>query len=320
MRFVITGATSFVGGAVVREALLRGHQVTAVVRPSSKKLDVITKENEQALLNGRLLILENDLGQPERLVETVKGGCDVFLHFGWGGSGSDSRVMEALQEKNLENSLNTVRAAKRLGCSRFLFTGSQAEYGMHQGLITEESECSPRSFYGKSKLKMRIQGDALCKELGMEYVHGRIFSAYGPGDHPWTLVESCVKGFLKGEEISLGACRQQWNFIYISDLAAALCALAEAPGERFSELASPVFNLAGEETRPLKEFVEEIHRLCGGSGTPRYGARPENAEGPVNLNPDITKIKDVTGWSPKLDFHAGIQNVIDVRKKYAEFH
>lgn len=60
------------------------------------------------------------------------GSCDAFCHFGWGGSGSGARTGEQLQEENLRASLDTVRAAKALGCRRFLFSGSQAEYGMHQ--------------------------------------------------------------------------------------------------------------------------------------------------------------------------------------------
>ncbi len=67
--------------------------------------------------------------------------------------------------------------------------------------------------------------EALCKELGIRYIHLRIFSAYGPGDHPWTLVESCLDAFTGNAALSLGACTQKWNFIYITDLAKAVRAL-----------------------------------------------------------------------------------------------
>lgn len=321
MRLVITGATSFVGGATVHEALRRGHQVAAVVRPGSKKLEIITKDNGQALLEGRLLILENDLSEPEMLPEKIREmvpeNFDVFCHFGWGGSGSGSRSDKDLQKENLQNSLRTVRAAKELGCKRFLFSGSQAEYGMHQELMTEETPCSPCSIYGEAKLKMRVEGEKLCKELGLLYLHARIFSAYGPGDHPWTLVESCLDAFLGGMEISLGECTQQWNFLYIHDLARAMCALAETEEEHFFGLSNPVFNLAGNETRPLKEFVEDIYELCGRNGSFRYGSRPENAEGPVNLIPDIGKLCEATGWSPQVDFRTGIGQLVEMRQKKA---
>ena len=309
MRVVITGATSFVGAATVKEMLKRGHTVVAVVRPQSKKLDLITAPNGQAVEEGRLVIVENDLSSPELLPDKINGPCEVFCHFGWGGSGSNARTDQALQEKNLEDSLNTIRAAKKLGCEKFLFSGSQAEYGLHKTLMNEELECAPRSLYGESKLQMRLKGEELCKELGLTYIHTRIFSAYGPGDHPWTLVESCLKSFPSGETLSLGQCTQQWNFIYIDDLARAMCALAETPCEKLDH-DNPVYNLAGTETKPLREFVEEIHALCDGKGSPAYATRTENAEGVINLIPDITKLTKTTGWTPEVTFTAGIKYML----------
>lgn len=306
MRIVITGATSFVGAATVKEMIKRGHDVVAVVRPESKKLDrlagIVGAEK-------KLTIIENDISTPELLPEKIKGTCDVFCHFGWGGSGSGARTDHALQEKNLEASLKTIHAAKSLGCGRFIFSGSQAEYGFHTAIMTENIPCTPKSLYGEAKLKMREEGERLCKELGMSYIHTRIFSAYGPGDHPWTLVESCLKAFKNGEILSLGQCTQQWNFIYIEDLAAAMCALAETPKEQLDS-ENPVYNLAGSETKPLMEFVEEIHGLCGWNGTAAYASRAENAEGVINLIPDISKLKAVTGWTPKVNFMSGIQKML----------
>lgn len=204
MNIIMTGSTSFVGAATVRELLRRGHTVTAIVRPDSSKLDTILEGNEEALLTGHLLVTENDLSEPEKLLEKVTKPQDVFCHFGWGGSGSASRTDKALQEKNMEISLETIRTAKALGCKKFLFSGSQAEYGMHQDLITEDTVCEPKSLYGEAKLAMREKGEKLCDELGLRYIHARIFSAYGPGDHPWTLVESCLDTFLSNKEMSLG--------------------------------------------------------------------------------------------------------------------
>lgn len=145
MNIIMTGSTSFVGAATVRELLRRGHTVTAIVRPDSSKLDTILEGNEEALLTGHLLVTENDLSEPEKLLEKVTKPQDVFCHFGWGGSGSASRTDKALQEKNMEISLETIRTAKALGCKKFLFSGSQAEYGMHQDLITEDTVCEPKS-------------------------------------------------------------------------------------------------------------------------------------------------------------------------------
>lgn len=320
MRIVVTGATSFVGTAAVREMLLRGHDVAAVVRPSSRTLAGLMEKQEtvagngQGLPEGRLTIVENDLADARGLTEKISEPCDVFCHFGWGGSGSAARTDEPLQEGNFRAALATIRAAKELGCKRFLFSGSQAEYGLHDTATTEETPCSPCSAYGRAKLAVLQEGSRLCEQLGMEYIHLRIFSAYGPGDHPWTLVESCLTHFLEGTEMLLGACTQEWNFVYIDDLAKAVCSLALLPFGALKDITNPVFNLAGDETKPLRAFVEEIYAACRGTGPCRFGRRAENAEGAVNLIPDINKIKRVTGWRPETDFKTGIRKCIRSRE------
>jgi nucleoside-diphosphate-sugar epimerases len=90
-------------------------------------------------------------------------------------------------------------------------------------------------------------------------------------------------------------------------------ALLETPEAAFEGLGNPVFNVAGDDTRPLKEFVEEIHRLCKGGGSCLYGDRKENAEGAVNLIPDIGKICRITGWKPETAFGEGIKKTLESR-------
>ena len=115
--------------------------------------------------------------------------------------------------------------------------------------------------------------------------------------------------------MSFGACTQNWNFLYIDDLARGMAALCEAEETTFEGISNPVFNFGGAETKVLKDFVEEIHTLCGGKGETRYNTRGENAEGLINLMPSIEKLKAVTGWKPEVDFKTGITRMIALRKR-----
>ena len=109
MKIVVTGATSFVGLGAVRELLHRGHQVFAVLREHSTKADLL---RENGKFPQGLTILEEDLGKLSKLPERIPGGCDVFLHMGWRGAGSDSRKNESVQEESVQDALNAVRVAK----------------------------------------------------------------------------------------------------------------------------------------------------------------------------------------------------------------
>lgn len=310
MNVVVTGATSFLGKKLVDRLLEKDYKVFAVVRPGSENMG-----NLKQIRKG-LVLVEKELGEFHELAEVINVPCQAFYHLGWDGSGSENRTKKEIQQKNVEDSLKALDAARVLGCKRFLFTGSQAEYGIHKDKITEESPCVPVSEYGKAKLeffKRASEQIKIWRQGGitdMEYVHGRIFSIYGPGDHPWSLVESCIKTFSAGEYISLGECTQMWNYLYADDCISALMLLME------TESLSGIYNIGGPESenRPLKEYVREMYELLGFHGSYSYGRRKPNAEGVANLMPSVRNLMEATGWKPLVTFSEGINRI----QKYNE--
>lgn len=332
MNLVVTGATSFLGVSLIRELLKTGHQVYAVVRPGSKNLgalEAVRAECEPEA--GRLELVELELEELDRIDRVITVPCQVYFHFGWDGSGSENRKKADVQQKNALDGLKALRGAAKLGCRRFLFSGSQAEYGICQDLMKEARECRPVSEYGKAKvefyrlateqiLRWRAGGQADVPAVVPEYIHTRIFSVYGPGDHPWSLVNTCLNRFRENQVMELGACVQQWNFLYIEDLVKGLMALAfckETIGFTGDGEEDGIYNLAAdrEATVPLRTYVEKMHRLCGGKGSCVYGKVPPNAEGQANLIPDICKIKERTGWKPEISFEEGIRRMLSTERE-----
>lgn len=300
---VITGATSFIGSAVLRELIGNGVNCTAIVRPGSRSLNVLPTENEL------FRVIRADVSKPEEWADQITGK-DVLFHFAWDGVGAEGRSNPVIQQANIEMAANCMKAAAQQGIKRFVFAGSQAEYGIRDGIITEDTPCKPVIEYGKAKLRFLEEAQKIREETGIEYVHLRIFSVYGPGDHPWTLVSQCVDRFCAGREMELSSCVQPWNFVYITDAAKAIRELAgcELMGQN-------VFNIAGTDTRPLKEFVEQIRILCGNRGYPLYGQQSSPKEKPHGIEPDISRMQAVTGWRPALSFEEGIKTMLSQREQ-----
>lgn len=299
MRVVVTGATSFIGLATVKQLLEAGHQVFAVVRPASsnmKYLEGLVDEEKKKSLT----ICQFDLSDIRKLTGF---SADAWIHMGWDGSGSENRTKRDMQQANVAYCMDAVEAAALLGCKRFLFTGSQAEYGAWHKTVTEDTPCHPVSEYGKAKAEVGEKARILCESRNMDFIHARIYSVYGPGDHPWSLIASCLRAWKNGEHIKLGACTQNWNFLYIEDAAAAIAAL-------LMEGKAGIYNIGSNDTRMLKSFVEEMYALCGSRGSFAYGERAENAEGPIDLMPDISKLLRDTSWKPVVSFADGIGRMI----------
>ncbi len=322
MNIVVTGATSFLGTALVRRLLAEGHQVYGVIRPASSHRAGLL---EAAGSCSGFHLVESELSELSELHRKVPSPCPLYFHLGWDGSGSENRKNPAVQRKNAEDGMKALLGAKRLGCRRFLFSGSQAEYGICQTRMAEDAPCHPVSEYGKAKLEFGRQAREAVRrwrqeeQAEMEFLHTRIFSVYGPGDHPWSLVNTCLSTFLAGGQMNLGACTQQWNFLHIDDLVRGLCALAFCP-KPLAESGYAVYNVAGgdDATMPLLRYVEQMYQLCGEKGSFQCGVVKPNAEGQANLIPDIEKIRTRTGWKPEVSFERGIQQMIAAMEMRSE--
>ena len=114
--------------------------------------------------------------------------------------------------------------------------------------------------------------------------------------------------------MTMTACTQLWNFMYIDDAGRALADLAEYAGNLTAH--GCVYNLGGpmDETGALRGFVETVYELCGRQGSMEFGVRPPNAEGIVNLIPDIRKMERVVGWKPQVYFEEGMKRILAFQK------
>ena len=107
--------------------------------------------------------------------------------------------------------------------------------------------------------------------------------------------------------MELGECTQQWNFLHVRDAARALTGLLLA------KVPAGVYNVAGEDTRPLRDYIEELYELCGRKGSCRFGSRPPNAEGAVSLVPDLSRLRAAVGFRQEISFEEGIRRLIAAR-------
>lgn len=298
-RAVVTGATSFVGQYLLAELARRGVESYAIVRPNSAKAGDL-----RGAANTRLLLA--DMADTGRWLPEVDH-ADWFFHLGWDGAGAQGRADQAIQQGNIEAAQRCLEGAHQLGCTRFMFTGSQAEYGPCREVITELTPCHPVTPYGRAKLKAGRELEGSSRQMGMRFYHARIFSVYGPGDHPWTLISSCIQTFCEGKRMQLSSGQQYWNYLHVRDAACLLCGLMQSDAE------SGIYNIAGPDTRPLREFVEEIRKACG-SGIAEYGSYAP-LERPVDLRPDITKLLKEIGEVTFRNFQDEIQEMVDAYRQ-----
>ncbi len=292
---VLTGATSFLGRNVLRCLLDAGYTLYAFARD----------ENALSSFCGeRFHVIKGTLDEVEIISDHVPSAY-CFIHFAWDGSGNQGRANREIQQKNIEYSMRALKTAQRLGCEKFIFSGSQAEYGIVNGLISENTDCRPISEYGKAKSEFSEVAERFCEKIKLDFIHLRIFSVYGADDRPGTLVDLCVRGFNSGKAVRLGPCSQMWNYLYINDFAEIIKRIVEIGSEG-------TYNVAGDDSRILRDYVKEIYELSNKSGSVSFEMEASNPEGSPSLAPDIGRLKGLIGPMEYTSFKNGIKEIMSI--------
>lgn len=301
-RIVITGATGFIGQYITKKLIENNWEVFAVVRPDSN-------HREQILKHTNVHVIDLNISNIENIVRLV-GHADVFCHMAWSGVNREEIDSCVIHNENVKNSLKCAKAALKLGCKVFLDAGSRAEYGIVEGVMREDVVCCPITAYGKAKLEFYHAAEKMMKENMTTYYHLRIFSVYGVGDHPWSLIAMLTRELSRGNKVSLSPCIHKWNYMYIADLVSAVYGLIER-GMCRDEREQLVVNICGKDTRPLYEFVHEIHRLTNGKSILEFGSFVQGKEGAVSIIPDNSRLLSLLGeYREEYSFTEGIQCIL----------
>lgn len=296
MRILLTGAGGFVGSYAARRLLADGHELALLLRPRCD-----TWRIRDLLLRTQVIA-----GDMQRL-SSVRRDIEEFrpeavVHCAWRGVGNGARN-DVAQEANIAASLELVNIAARAGARNWIGVGSQAEYGPCSQRITEDVPARPTTRYGQAKLATCREAGKLCAELGVRFAWLRLFSTYGPGDDPTYLIPYLTGLLLRGERPVVTAGEQLWDYIYISDVAAAIARVVEQDDAR------GIMNLGSGTTATIRSIIEQVRALIDPRLPIGFGEAPYRPDQVMHLEADISRLMAL-GWRPQVELHQGLAKAV----------
>ena len=295
-RAVITGPTGAIGTALCRLLAERGIATFALVRPGSARSDHLRK------IDG-VTVLACDAAELGKLPGMIPS-ADAFFHLAWAKTTGAGRNDMDAQIRNVQYTMDAVKAASELGCSVFVGAGSQAEYGRVDGALTASTPCFPESGYGIAKLCAGQMSRIECEKRGIDHIWPRILSVYGPCDGENALIPMLIRKLLAGEAMPLTAGTQLWDYLYADDAGEALYRLA------LLGKAGAVYPVGGGRARPLREYLEILRDAIDPSLPLGLGEIPYGDRQVMHLEADLTDLREDTGFAVKTEFADGIRKTI----------
>ena len=286
------------GLALIDECLKNNTHIVALIRNNSTKSGLLPKSKF-------ITTISCDISELKCIKPDIAHGFDVFYHFAWNCPTKADRNNIVMQSQNINYTLDALKLAHQLGSNRFIGAGSQAEFGRVSGIITPDMIASPENAYGIAKYASGMLSSLLAKQLGIDFIWPRIFSVYGAHNSFSTMIMYCIQSLLKGIRPSFTPCEQKWDYLHCSDAAKAMYLLGKYGKSHES------YNIGSGITRPLSEFIYIIRDAIDPNSSLGIGDNPYSPNEVMNLNPDITNLKNDTGFEPSISFEEGIINTIN---------
>ncbi len=320
MKLLVTGGAGFIGSAVVRLAVARGHAVV--------NLDALTYAgsltNVAPVSDAPAYAFEHadirDRAALERVFETHSP--DAVMHLA-----AESHVDRSIDgpaafiETNVTGTMNLLEAARRYwdragrpDAFRFHHISTDEVYGSlgAEGKFTEETPYDPRSPYSASKAASDHLVRAWGETYGLPVVLTNCSNNYGPYHFPEKLVPVVILSALEGRPIPVyGAGENVRDWLFVEDHADALLRVLEKGRVGRS------YNIGGENEARNIDLVRMICALLD-------ARRPEGAPHDrlirfVEDRPghdqryaiDPARIRAELGWRPSVTLEEGLARTVD---------
>jgi dTDP-glucose 4,6-dehydratase len=304
MRVLISGAAGFLGSHLTDLLLSQGHEIVGVDNFITGKPENIAHLRG----NGRYTFIKADVIQPLK----IEGSLDRIYHMASPASPIGYvKHQVATLKVNSQGTWNLLEMAESKG-ARFLMASTSECYGdpaVHPQREDYWGNVNPiglRSMYDEAKRFSEACTMAYSRERKVDTRIIRIFNTYGPRMDPYDgrVVISFIRQALRNEPLTVfGTGTQTRSLCYVSDLIRGINLTME------SDFCEPI-NLGNAEEITILQIAQTILAMIPES-TSKITFHPMPPDDPRVRCPDITRAKQILGWSPTVSRKEGLGKMIE---------
>ena len=298
---VVTGGAGFLGSHLCERLLANRHRVICL-----DNLETASLQNIEHIRDDAFSFVNGDVMKTIEIDEPV----DYVFHLAAIPSPIDYLRLPLLTLKIGSYGTHNALGLAKFKRARFVLASTSEVYGDPQVHPQPETywgnvnPVGPRGVYDEGKRYSEAMTMAYHRQQGVNTAIARIFNTYGPRMRPYDgrAIPTFVRQALENKPLTIfGDGSQTRSFCYVDDLISGLYALA-ASDEHY-----PV-NLGNPSEFTILELAETVLKVTGSKSEIVFEALP--MDDPQIRQPDITRAKEILGWTPEIDLEEGLRRLL----------
>jgi UDP-glucose 4-epimerase len=295
-KYIITGGAGFIGSHLVESLVKKKKNIVVLDNLSTGRLENIKK------FKRKIKFIRCDISKKGKWINQFKGKCYVF-HFA-----SLADIVPSIQnpqkyfDSNVSGTLNVLEACRKAKVIKFLYSASSSCYGIPKRYPTKESEVINTTYpYALTK---KLGEDLIihwAKVFNISFISLRLFNVYGTRSRT-SGTYGAMFGVFLAQKIAgfpytiVGSGNQTRDFTYVTDVVDAFLKCSK------SNVSNEIFNVGSGKT----VSVNKITNLLKGTKVfiPKRPGEPECTFA------NISKIKRLIGWGPKISIENGVKMIL----------
>jgi len=316
-KVLVAGGAGLIGSHMARTLLNRGARVRVADDLSSGSLNNIKD------IKNKIDFHTDDLREKKNCLKLTKGIDYVFqLAANMGGIGYITSIGADIMRDNILINANMLQAAHENNVNRYFYSSSACvypEYLQKDSKVVPLKEADafpadPDQFYGWEKIFTEKLCEAYRTDYGMNIrvarfhnIYGEVYTAFDKqkGKAPCHLIMKALK-YPGQDYVVWGDGKQTRSFLYIDDCIEGVLKLVE------SDYASPV-NIGSDRIVTIDELAEITIKISGKKIDIKHDlSKPQGVRG---RNADLTLVRKVLGWEPRVTLEDGMKRTYDWAKE-----
>lgn len=283
-KVIITGATGFIGNALLKYLLEFDYQVFAFVRDKTKMFDINSNN---------LVIIETDLNK-NSLSNQIKYfnnlEIDAVIHLAWGGYGKYTNDYN-IQIENIKMSCSIAEFAVIINAKQFIFAGSS-----HQYLKFHDNYSS---VYGMAKTCAENFIKLILLKTNVNYNTVFFTNVFGIGDHSARTANFFIISLLQNKDLNLIEGNNLYDWVYIDDVVSGIKAVLEFGSDKKD------YYIGHKHLRTFKEIITDVRNYINPNSKLNFGKYKDDAY--IDYREvDLLSLYNDTGFEAKADFKESI--------------